>query len=140
MHSKIPIKTPRAPFVYTNNNWGCPLKRPLTVGGGDVRCGHFADKGEGVLQMRMPALFGTKNSGFFLEIYGASARTRRGLNHCGHFTDNGDRFFAILCGRRLCTAHLGCHDERTCVQCKMERNTSGKYESQVEHRSCHNSD
>jgi len=39
-----------------------------------------AVRGEGVLQMRMSALFGAKNFGFF-EIYGVSARTRgEGVN------------------------------------------------------------
>jgi len=31
-------------------------------------------------------------------------RTEKGLNHCGHFTDNGSQFFAISCGRLLRTA------------------------------------
>jgi len=40
--------------------------------------------------MRMTALFGAKDLGFF-EIYGVSARTRRrGLNQCGHFAGKGE--------------------------------------------------
>jgi len=49
--------------------------------------------------MRTSALFGAKNSGFF-EIYGVSVR-RRGLSQCGHFSDKGGQFFAILCGHLL---------------------------------------
>jgi len=68
----------------------CPV-RPL--------CG----QGEGgVFQMRTSALFGAKNFGFF-EIYGVSARAG-GLSQCGHFSDKGVNFFAILCGRPLWTA------------------------------------
>jgi len=53
------------------------------------QCGHFSDKGEGVLQMRTSALFGAKDLEFF-KIYGVSARTR-------------GQFFAILCGCLLWT-------------------------------------
>jgi len=42
---------------------------------GGFQCRHFRTRR--VLQMRTSALFGAKNSRFF-EIYGASARTRRG--------------------------------------------------------------
>jgi len=50
-------------------------RRPQSGGKGFVQCGHFADKGNGVLQMRTFAHFGAKNFKFF-EIYGVSARKR----------------------------------------------------------------
>jgi len=53
------------------------MKDVCSQGGGRfVQYGHFADKGEGVLQMRTSALFGAKNFGFF-EIYDVPAQTRR---------------------------------------------------------------
>jgi len=52
-------------------------------------------RGEEVLQMRTPALFGPKNFRFF-EIYGLSAQQGGGgLSHCGYFADKGE-FFVIL--------------------------------------------
>jgi len=45
-----------------------------------VQCGHFADKGDWVLQMRTFAFFSAMNLAFF-EIYDASSRTReRGVD------------------------------------------------------------
>jgi len=68
-----------------------------------VQCGHFSDKGEGVLQMRTSAIFDAKNVGFF-EIDGVSAWTReRGVEPVGTFCGQGEggQFFAILCKRLL---------------------------------------
>jgi len=53
--------------------------------------------------MRTSALFGPKSFGF-LEIYGAPARAGGGIEPVGHFADKKGKFFAILCGRLICTA------------------------------------
>jgi len=54
---------------------GRPKKTSAGRGWGLVKYGHFSDKGRGVLQKWMSALFGAKNFEFF-EIYGMSAQAR----------------------------------------------------------------
>jgi len=62
--------------------------------------------GEGILQVRMSALFGAKNFGFF-EIYGVSERIKgREVEPVWTFYGQGERgsqFFTILCRRLFCT-------------------------------------
>jgi len=71
-------------------------RRPQSRGVCPVRT--ICEQGrEGILQMRTSVLFGSKTFEFF-KIYGVSARTRRGFVQCGHFSDKGGNFFAILCG------------------------------------------
>jgi len=67
-------------------------------GGEFVQCGHFEDKGGGVLQMWISALFGAKNLGIF-EIYGVSARTKGRFEpvrtFCGQ-EEKGGQFYDYL--------------------------------------------
>jgi len=71
-----------------------------------VQCRHFADKEEGVLQMRTSALFGAKNLDFSKFLLCSHEQEGRGLSQCGYFADKegGGQFFAILCGRLFWTA------------------------------------
>jgi len=55
---------------------------------GVVQCGHFADKGGRVLQMRTSALFGAKTSDFLKFM--VRPHGPEGLNQCGHFSDKGE--------------------------------------------------
>jgi len=83
--------------------WGLSIKDVRTQRE-FVQCGHFANKGGRVLQMRIPH-FLMQNIGFF-EIYGVSARTEgEGVELVRTFADKGGgQFFAILCGRHVWTA------------------------------------
>jgi len=70
------------------------------VGQGQTFCGQ---DGEGVTSDVDVRTFWRKNTRIF-EIYGVSARTRRGLSQCGHFAnEQWGQFFSILCGRLLRT-------------------------------------
>jgi len=59
------------------NNKGPSIKDVRTQGeGGFVQCGHFADKGRGVLQMRTSTLFDAKKLRIFWNLW--SVRTDKG--------------------------------------------------------------
>jgi len=53
------------------------------------QCGHFSDKGEGVLQMWTSALFDAKKLWIFRNLW--FVRTRwKGLSQCRQFADKGE--------------------------------------------------
>jgi len=60
---------------------------------GIVQCGHFANKGAGVLlHMWTSALFDAKNSDFSKFMLGVRTdKEGEGLSQCGHFSDKGER-------------------------------------------------
>jgi len=68
IQATIPLSDLSSRMSVSSTLWGCPYKMPAVRGKFD-QCGHFANKGEGILQMPTSALFGAKKLYSFRNLW-----------------------------------------------------------------------